>query len=165
MQGIQSCCCCCCMRGRAFLLAANVISLITCLLTSCGAEVQRAHGEKVGGPQGFTRKILRRSRAEDQVPVPGNQGGDSVDCFTAPVFKNGFLLCFGVRPFLPISLEERSSSRWGNECLGYLMTQEQWEKSKQSLSKIPSSMFPYLVLVPAIGDKLWIFCAFLEVHS
>lgn len=95
------------MRGRAFFLAAITISLTTCLLTSCGAEEPRAHGEKVGGPQGFTRKILCRTRADDQVAVPGNQGGGSADCSTAPVFKNCFLLCFGVCPFLPISLEEQ----------------------------------------------------------
>lgn len=66
---------------------------LTCLLTSCGAQVQTAHGEKVGGPQGFTQKTLHRTRAEDQVPVPGNQGGGSADCSPSPGFKNCFLLC------------------------------------------------------------------------
>lgn len=84
------------------------------------------------GRKGSPRRL--RTRAEHQVPVPGNQGRGSADCSTAPVFKNCFLLCIGVHPFLPISLEEKSSSRWGNECFGHLMTQEQWEKSKQSLS-------------------------------
>lgn len=108
-------------------------SLTTCLLTSCGAQVQTVFMEKRWeGREGSPRRL--RTRAEDQVPVPGNQGRGSADCFTAPVFKNCFLLCIGVHPFLPISLEEKSSSRWGNECFGHLMAQEQWEKSKQSLS-------------------------------
>lgn len=59
----------------------------------------------------------------------------SADCSTAPVFINCFLLFLGARPFLTISWEERSSGCWGNECFGYLMTQKQWEKCKQSLDR------------------------------
>lgn len=49
----------------------------------CWHPVELKYRENVGGSQGFTQKILRGTQAEDQVPVPGNQGGGSADCSTA----------------------------------------------------------------------------------
>lgn len=94
-------------------------------------KVQAAHGKMVGGcfclfAEQATVNLRRRSCSWSSgwglqpliVPLPPSL-----------ITASSFIL--GSRPFLTISWKERSCSRWGNECFGYLMTQKQWEKCKQ----------------------------------
>lgn len=89
-------------------------------------------------------------------------GSPATDCSTASVFNNRFLLFLGTRPFLTISWEERSSSRWGNECFGYLVTQKQWEKCKQSLDRSLDPSFHTWSLWLLWRDKLCNVCFSLD---
>lgn len=108
---------------------------------------------------------LHRTWEEDHVPGPGGWsrvGSPATDCSTASVFNNRFLLFLGTRPFLTISWEERSSSRWGNECFGYLVTQKQWEKCKQSLDRSLDPSFHTWSLWLLWRDKLCNVCFSLD---
>ena len=142
---------CCLWEG--FCLWQSVWSSTTCLLTSSEyTQVQTVHGkltfvtsynttepeEKImslevgGGPGGGLQPLI--------VPLP-----------LSLITTSSFFL--GTRPFLSISWEERSSSR-GNECFGYLVTQKQWEKCKQSADRSLDPSFHTWSLWLLWRDKL-----------